>query len=67
MSRGQSPLIIGDLDVYPLDLCQIGVPTPNSEEPPIVISSWELDPNVERLRVWLGPRQSAFVKADLGR
>ena len=36
MSRGQIPLIIGDLDVYPQRPCQIGVPTLNSEEPAIV-------------------------------
>lgn len=33
VSRGQIPLIIGNLDVYPLDPCQIGAPTLNSEEP----------------------------------
>ncbi|MGO1440070.1 MAG: hypothetical protein ACTHVY_08245 [Brevibacterium yomogidense] len=35
MSRGQIPLIIEDLDVYPQHPRHIGVPTLNSEEPVI--------------------------------
>ena len=33
MRGGRSPLIIGDLDVYPQHPCLIGAPTLNSEEP----------------------------------
>ena len=33
MRRGQIPLIIEDLDVYPQHPCPIGAPTLNSEEP----------------------------------